>query len=153
MQKALSEMTQQEAHGGKKVVGDYLVAWANEKAEGLYFLRDGNLEWHEPEEENTHLEVAVCDARDGRFIPGLKVHATLLDKDGTQVGSHVQPFLWHSWLLHYGRNWKVPHAGPYTLRIHIEPAAFPRHDKVNGKRFAEPVEAEFTDIKLDLGQK
>ncbi len=46
---------------------------------------------------------------------------------------------------------KISSASCNTVRI--EPAAFPRHDKLNGKRFAEAVEAEFTNLKLELGQK
>ena len=29
-----------------------MVGYAVEKAEGMYMLRDGELQWHEPEEEN-----------------------------------------------------------------------------------------------------
>ena len=51
------------------------------------------------------LEVAVRDVADGRFIPGLTMYATLLDHNGVEIGTHQQPFLWHSWMYHYGRNW------------------------------------------------
>lgn len=153
LQDALQHMTQKEAHGGQKEAGDYIIAWANEKAEGMYMLRNGELVWEEPQAENTHLEVAVCSAADGRFIPGLVVHATLIDRHGNKIGMHQQPFLWHPWLYHYGRNWQVPDEGPYTLRVRVEPADFPRHDKKNGKLFGEPVEVEFQDIKLELGKK
>lgn len=153
LQEALKNMTQEEAHGGQQAVGDYVIAWANEKAEGMYMLRDGELHWEEPQAENTHLEVAVCNSADGRFIPALTVHATLIDQNGAEVGTHRQPFLWHPWLYHYGRNWQVPHEGPYTLRVLVEVPDFPRHDKTNGKRFAEPVEVEFSNVRLELGQK
>ena len=43
---------------------------------------------------------------------------------------------------HYGRNWKVPGDGEYTLRVHIEPPTFMRHDELNGRRFEEPVDVE-----------
>ena len=153
LQEALKHMTQKEAHGGQKEAGDYVIAWANEKAEGMYMLRDGQLEWQEPQGENTHLEVAVCSAADGRFIPGLTVHATLVDRNGKEVGTHRQEFLWHPWLYHYGRNWQVPDEGPYTLRVRVDTPDFPRHDKTNGKIFTEPVEVEFQDIRLELGKK
>lgn len=154
LQRALEHMTQQEAHdGAEKRAGDYLVGYAVEEAEGMYHLRDGALEWQEPQEENVHLEVSVRDAADGRFIPGLAVHATLVDEQGREVGTHRQPFLWHPWLYHYGRNWRVPGDGTYTLRVRIDVPDFPRHDKVNGRRYAEPVEVTFTDVAIKTGQK
>jgi hypothetical protein len=50
--------------------GNYLVAFVQENAEGMYELEDGRLVWREaPEEANAHLEIAVVDAADGRFVP------------------------------------------------------------------------------------
>jgi hypothetical protein len=69
------------------------------------------------------------------------------------VGSHIQPFIWHPWLYHYGRNWQVPEAGDYTLRIRIEAPIFHRHDQKNGRRFAEEIEVEFSNVKIETGQK
>ncbi len=70
-----------------------------------------------------------------------------------QRGTHDQPFLWHRWLYHYGRNWQVPHDGRYALRVRIEPASFPRHDRVNGRRYADPVVVEFDDVHIETGHK
>ena len=151
---ALRHMTEKEADdGGEQPAGDYLVGYAVEEAEGMYVMRDGRLEWQNPEEENLHLEVSVRDRADGRFVPGLTVTATLIDGDGKEVGSHRQPFLWHPWLYHYGRNWTVPGDGSYRLRVRIEPPDFPRHDKINGCRFAEPVQVEFERVAVETGQK
>lgn len=152
--RTLRHMTENEADdGGEQAAGDYLVGYAVEEAEGLYFMRDGELEWREPEQENVHVEVSVRDRADGRFVPGLTVHATLIDADGNEIGRHRQPFLWHPWLYHYGRNWTVPRDGAYSLRVRVEPPEFPRHDKINGRRFAEPVEVEFSDVAIKTGQK
>ena len=93
------------------------------------------------------------DAGDGRFLPGLTVHATLVDARGEEVGTHVQPFLWHPWLFHYGRNWKVPGDGDYTLRVRVEAPEYDRHDHENGCRFVEPAEVEFSGVKIRTGQK
>ena len=154
MQQALEHMIQKEADdGAEKRAGDYLVGYAVEEAEGMYHLHAGELQWHEPEEENVHVEVSVRDGADGRFVPGLTVYATLIDRAGRKVGTHQQPFLWHPWLYHYGRNWRVPGDGEYTLQVHIEPPTFHRHDKINGKRYVEPVEVEFTGVKIKTGQK
>lgn len=152
-QQALQNMTQEEARGQQQTQGDYIIAWASEKAEGMYIPRNGQLEWQEPTEENTHIEVAVCSSADGRFIPGLTVSATIIDREGNVIGTYQQPFLWHPWLYHYGRNWQVPDEGPYTLWIRVETPDFPRHDKTNGRRFTQPVEVKFPNIKLAIGRK
>jgi hypothetical protein len=138
--------------GGEQRAGDYLVGFAVEKAEGMYMFTNGELEWMEPGEENLHVEITVRDGGDGRFVPCLDVFATLIDAEGNEVGTHRQPMLWHPMLYHYGRNWKVPGGGEYTLRVRIEPPTFMRHDEVNGRRFAERVECEFTGVQVQTGQ-
>jgi hypothetical protein len=138
--------------GGQQRAGDYLVGYAVEKAEGMYHLVDGQLEWNEPEDENMHLEVIVRDGADGRLIPALDIRATLVSGDGDELGPFEMPFLWHPMIDHYGRNLEVPGDGEYTLRVHIDPPTFGRHDEVNGKRFAEPVDVEFPRVKVSTGQ-
>jgi hypothetical protein len=150
---AVQQMIQVEARGAEQRAGEYLVGYAVEHAEGMYHLEAGELRWHEPEAENVHVEVVVRDGADGRFVPGLTVLATLVDAAGVEVGTHRQPFIWHPWLYHYGRNWRVPGDGEYTLRVRIEAPDFMRHDKVNGKVFAEPAEVEFTNVMIKTGQK
>lgn len=152
---ALKLMTTKVADGGAtKRAGDYVVGYAIEKAEGMYFPSDGSFEWREPAQgENLHLEVVVCDAADGRFVPCVTVEATLVDGDGNDVGTHEQPLIWHPMLYHYGRNWQVPGDGQYTLRVHVEPPRFMRHDKTNGKRFMEPVDVEFAGVQVKTGRK
>ncbi len=152
-QEALKYMTTQVAHGSKKPAGDYIVGYAVEEAEGLYHVRDGQLQWIEPTDANAHIEVAVCDGADGRFIPSLTVYATLIQSNGKEIGTHQQPFLWHPTIYHYGRNWQVPGDGDYTLRIRIEPPTFSRHDKTNGLRYSQPVEVEFSGVKIKTGRK
>ncbi len=150
---ALEFMTGKVAQdGGQQRAGDYLVGYAVEKAEGMYQLVDGELVWREPEQENLHLEITVRDAADGRFVPQLTVHATLIAPDGQEVGTHRQPLLWHPMLYHYGRNWQVPADGRYGLRVRIDPPAFMRHDHINGVRFSEPVEATFDQVEVHTGQ-
>lgn len=81
-------------------------------------------------------------------MPGLQVWLTVLDADGNEIGVHRQKLLWHPWRYHYGRNWKLPGDGKYTFRVYIPAPDFPRHDQKNGKRFAESVWAEFTEVKI-----
>ena len=151
--KTLDYMMNQEAHGDEIAAGEYRIGYAVENAEGMWVMRDGKLTWQNPQQENAHIEVSVRDGADGRFVPALNVTATLIGADGKEVGTHQQPFLWHPWLYHYGRNWTLPRDGQYTLRIHIDPPTFSRHDKENGNRFAQPVEVEFQHVTIKTGQK
>lgn len=147
LERAFVEMAHNVAQrGDEKTAGHFLVGYAIEKPEGMYEVRNGKLEWQEPEEENIHIEISVRDGADGRFVPALDVELTVLDADGNEVGTHHQPFVWHPWLYHYGRNWQLPDDGEYTFRIKIGMPDFPRHDKENGKRYTEPVQVEFRGV-------
>ena len=152
---ALDHMVESVAHdGGSQPADQYLVAYAIEEAEGMYRWEDGELVWHPPaEDENLHVEIVVCDASDGRFIPGLTVTGTLIDPDGNEVGTHEHELLWHPMLYHYGRNWTVPSDGEYTLKVHIEPPQFMRHDEINGNRWTAPVDTAFDGVKVERGRE
>lgn len=150
---ALKEMINKEAHGEDRIVGDYRVGYAVEHAEGMYQLQDGELVWYPPREENAHIEISVRDASDGRFIPNLDVTLTVFDSEENEIGTHKQPFLWHPWLYHYGRNWILPGDGEYMLHVHIAAPEFMRHDKKNGLRYADSVQVEFEGVKVKVGQK
>lgn len=150
--RALEHMATEVAHtGGMRQVGDYLIGYAIEEAEGMYHFADRQLTWLNPGSENAHVEVAVCDAADGRFIPGLDVQVSLVGPSGQEIGPFPQPMLWHPMLYHYGRNWELPEDGEYTLRIHVEPPTFMRHDEINGRRFTEAVDVEFTGVPIERG--
>lgn len=151
---AADHMMNEEADDGQKqTAGDYVVGYAIEEAEGMYQWEGGELVWRNPTNENAHIEIVVADARDGRFVPGLVITLTLMDEEGTVIGSHPQPFLWHSWLYHYGRNWVVPGNGTYRMKISIRPPSFMRHDKANGSRYAKPIVVEFDNVHIKTGQK
>ncbi len=150
--RALRHMIEDIAHdGGEQPAGQYLIGYAIEEAEGMYAWEGSELVWHEPGDGNLHLEVSVRDASDGRFVPDVSVHATLVAPDGQEVGTHEQPLIWHPMLYHYGRNWQVPADGEYRLIVRVEPPMFLRHDEVNGCRFSEPVEADFQSISVRRG--
>ena len=55
-------------------------------------------------------------------------------------------------IYHYGRNWKVPADGTYTLKVRVDPPTFMRHDEVNGRRFEETVETVFKSVEVERGQ-
>lgn len=153
LQRALNAMTHMGEHSKPRLAGDYEIICVVEDAEGLYMPRDGRLVWQEPESENAHLEVCVRDAADGRFIPGLRVHATISDTNDNQVQSLELPFLWHPWLYHYGANIRVPGSGTYSIRVRVAAPDFPRHDKTNGHRYAEPVDITFHGVLIKTGKK
>jgi len=150
--KALEAMDE-ESGAVTQRAGDYLVAFVQENAEGMYELADGRLVWREAAEQaNVHLEIAVADAADGRFVPALDITLTVLDGD-RELFTTTMPFLWHPYLYHYGTNARVPGEGPYTVRVRIDPPAFMRHDPVNGKRYEQPVELVFADRRFTPGRK
>jgi len=152
--KSLKHMVKDVAdNGSTQHCGDVIVGFAQEKAEGLYQLQNGELVWEEPAaDQNCHFEVTVIDATDHRFIPCLDVTLTVTDADGKEIGSEKMPFLWHPGLYHYGRNWALPGDGKYDLRVDVAAPAFPRHDKVNGRRYAQPVQAHFSGVEVKTGR-
>jgi hypothetical protein len=154
-QQTLKNMTDKEAaDGGTKQADDYLVGYAVEEAEGMYYWnKEGYLVWHNPDKENAHVEITVTDKRDGRFIPYLDVSVSLRSSDGQEIGTHEQPFMWHSWLYHYGYNREVPSSGSYSLQATIQPPKFLRHDKQNGARYQKPVTVTLDNVKISTGQK
>ncbi|HEX6011500.1 MAG TPA: iron transporter [Geminicoccaceae bacterium] len=154
-QRSLAYMVEEVADsGGRRLVGDYIIAFAQERAEGMYQLKaEGQLEWMEPGDANCHLEVSVSDAADQRFVPALDIEATLIPAEGAPVGPFKVPFVWHPGLYHYGANVRVPGDGRYTLRIRAAPPTFMRHDRVNGRRYADTVEVEFKDVKIETGRE
>jgi hypothetical protein len=150
--KALAAMA---AEDGAAVLraGDYLVAFVNEEAEGMYGPVGEELDWHEAAPEaNVHLEVAVADAADGRFVPELPVYVEI-ERDGERVLATDLPFLWHPFLYHYGRNARIPDAGPYDVIVHIAAPSFMRHDPINGQRYSAPVTARFPNVRFANGRK
>lgn len=149
--KALRHMVELVAdRGGEKRAGDYVIAYALEKPEGLYHYQEGGLVWKEPQSENKHIEISLRDAADDRFVYGARVFVTLLDARGAQVARHEQHLLWHPWLPHYGRNWEVPGSGEYDIKVEVMPPKMPRHDKVNGRRYQEAVEVLFDKVPIEI---
>ncbi len=152
--RTLKHMLNDVAEGGGQMEhGDYLISFAFEEAEGMYAPKDGKLEWQPPGDVNIHIEVAVQDKADGRLIPGLAVDVTVIDDKGKEIGTHRMPLLWHPYLYHYGRNWKIPGDGTYSLRVRFPAPQFHRHDKKNGNRFAQGADVTFKNVKLETGKE
>lgn len=134
----------------KKTSGDYEISYRIGPAKGLYEFSAGNLEWKEPQEENAHVDLFVKDSGDGRFIPGLHIVATLLDRKGGRAASNHLPLVWDPEHIHYGSNVKVPESGEYMLQVHVYPATFPRTDKERGKRYIADTHVQFEGVRIDV---
>lgn len=140
--------------GEMQRAGDYLVGVATEEAEPLWHLLGGRLELKEPAAGmNAHLEVVVMDAADHRFVPELTVDVTVATPSGDEVGTYRLPFLWHPTMYHYGRSIHIEEGGEYDLTVSIAAPTFGRHDKTNGRRYAEPKSITFAGIRLEPGRK
>lgn len=133
----------------ERAIGDYLIGYSIQAAEGVYHLIDGELVWNSPTDENIHLVISVRDALDGRFLPSVTVHATLLDSEGREIDTRQQPFVWHPWLYDYGYgcNWKVPGSGKYMLRVQVAPNQ-PQADDAS----AAPVVITFRKVKITVNK-
>jgi uncharacterized protein involved in high-affinity Fe2+ transport len=149
--KALQAMDK-ESGADIQRAGDYEIAFVAEKAEGMWYQRDGQMHWMEPGAHNIHFEVAVRDAADGRFLPGLTVTISVWSEGGERIGVGELPFVWHPWLFHYGQNWRIPGDGKYRIQVRVDPPTFHRHDKQNGNRYSQPAQVEFVR-ELSTGQK
>jgi hypothetical protein len=110
---------------------------------------EGASAWADAEGANCRVDVVVCDAADGRFVPELWVAVTLIDSGGEEIGAFRQPFLWHPQLHRYTRNWTVSEPGKYRIRVRVEPPTFAR---VGGGRYLDPVEVEFQDVPIDYAR-
>jgi hypothetical protein len=149
---AVDYMATTVAHSGGHIrAGNYVVSYAVEEAEGFYEWADGAAHWRNPTTENAHIEIAVADGADGRFVPELTITVSVIAPDGSEVGTHPHSFMWHPMVYHYARDWELPTDGLYTLAVHIDPPTFMRHDEINGKRYLEPVDIVFENVDIALG--
>ena len=149
---ALDYMKEMDNHAEKEV-DDYIISLASEEAEGTYQLEGDKLKWNTPQEgKNTHLEIVVRDAKDKRFIPGLKIRGKVFDEDKNVIADTDFPLLWHPFLLHYGAFFHIPKSGKYTVEVQIPAPTFHRHDEIKGKRYEKDVKVEI-EIELETGRK
>jgi Fe2+ transport protein len=126
--------------------GDYLVAFSHHEPEGGYGLQGGRLQWRDAAPDATvRLEVAVADAADGRFVPGLTVHVAVA-RDGRTFAAKRLEFRWHPDLHRYAAEARLPGPGAYDVTVRIAAPEFTRHDRAAGRRYAEPVVLDFADV-------
>lgn len=136
---------------------NYIVTLACEEAEGMYRPEnDQDLTWQVPDKGmNKHLEIAVQDKYDGRFVPALDIHVKATSPtNGNVAYDDSLPFLWHPFLWHYGSNWQIDDDGStYDFVVTIAQPTFGRHDEQNGKRYPRAVTLEFGDFELESGRE
>lgn len=143
----------------QEVAGDYRLTLVCEDAEGAYVLEEitpGNpgLVWRSPLlKENQHIEIAVQDKEDLRFIPYLDVFCRLYNAENKLLGEKLQPFIWHPYLDHYGENWTLHGEGDYFVEVTVKKAKFPRHDETLGDRYKADVQIRFGPLHLIPGRR
>jgi hypothetical protein len=130
---------------GECRAGDYWITYLLDSPRRIYALAEGKPLWHEPEDADLYIGIAVRDATDGRFIPAMSVGITLIDGGGKVVGAGDQSLVWDSLAHQYGRNWHVEGEGPHSMRVRVEPPTRAPAPSAQGMR---PIEVEFSDLTL-----
>ena len=127
--------------------GDYLVAVSHDRPQGRYEAAGGGLTWREPAPDSTvRIEVAVADADDGRFVPGLTVYVAV-ERDGRTYAARQCAFHWYPDMHRYAADVRLP-AGVYDVTVRIGAPGFARQDRVAGQRYADPVVLRFDGVQL-----
>jgi uncharacterized protein involved in high-affinity Fe2+ transport len=138
-----------------KEVDGYIISIALKDADGMYWPdSDTTLTWLKPSEAmNKHLEIAVQDAADGRFVPGLRLRASVTSTGGDIMYEDDLPFLWHPFLWHYGSNFHLDGAGKYNFEVTIMQPQFGRHDQTEGRRYQHDTIVNFDKVQLRPGRQ
>ncbi len=127
--------------------GELRIAFTLTPAEGWWDKAAGDtLVWHEAPTRNAHLRIFVADPSDGRMVPGLTVHASLLDASGNEQ-SVPADFGWYPLLNAYGGNLMLDSDSSYTLRVTVE-AAPTQHGVWPEERLAHATVAEFPPVQV-----
>lgn len=153
LQKAFLYIIQKDFYGGYKIKDNYLIAFSLEFARNLTYPGDGTPQWQAIGQDNAHIGIAVHDEADLHFITGLSVTVTVLDHNEYLIGSYKHPLLHRPNFHHYGRNWKLPGDGLYTLRIRVETPPNMLRDEANRRIYSARVDVEFRNIAIKTGQK
>ena len=142
-----------DVSGSQVRSGDYKVAVVVQAARGTWEARNGHLSYDSPNGNIgpiAHLDVSIRDATTGRFIPGLKVRATILDSRRREIDTYLMPFTWHPWMNHYGLNVPVPGKGRYTVRIRADAPAFRRFGSNALKKFNKAVDVTVRNVRFNI---
>ncbi|MGN6566583.1 MAG: iron transporter [Flavipsychrobacter sp.] len=125
--------------------GEYKIAYAITPPEGWYEFSNNAVTWKEPAKDaKAHLYLFVLDGADGRIVPSLDIHTTILNSEGNVVDYKALPYTWIPMINGYGDNIKLTGNDDYTIKVKIQPPTFHRHDPYNGDRFTQLTEANIT---------
>jgi hypothetical protein len=127
--------------------GDYLIAVTHGRPQGRYEPAGAGLAWRAPAPDSTvRLEVAVADAVDGRFVPGLTVYVAVA-RGGRTYAAQQCGFHWYPDMHRYVAELRLQ-PGVYDVTVRIAAPGFPRHDREAGARYADPVLVRFDGVRL-----
>jgi uncharacterized protein involved in high-affinity Fe2+ transport len=150
----ITEMLRSADVSGSQVrSGDYKVAVVVQGARGAWEAHDGDLSYESPSANIgpvAHLDVSIRDAVTGRFVPGLKVRATILDSRKREIDTYSAPFMWHPWMNHYGLNVPVPGKGRYTVRVRADAPAFRRFGSTALRKFNKAVDVTVRNVRFNV---
>ncbi len=132
---------------GECRTGDYWISYLLDSPRRIYTSAEGKPVWHEPEDANLYVGIAVRDATDGRFLPAVSVGVTLIDERGRVVGEGEHSLVWDPLAHQYGRNWHVQSEGPHSMRVRVEP---PTRAQAATEQVMRPTEVEFSELNLTL---
>jgi hypothetical protein len=104
---------------------------------------DGRMAQDAAQPGTVHLRAFVADASDGRFVPGLSVHARFFDRAGESLGAYDLPFGLYPLTDAYGANVTVP-PDAAGLAIYLDTLTAVRDGDTDGEeRFGRPLRAQF----------
>lgn len=130
---------------GDTHAGALRIAFTITPAEGWWDKAgEGKLAWHEAPAGNVQLRIFVVDLADGRLIPSLNLHATLIDANGNEQ-SVPADFGWYPLINAYGGNVPIAADSSYTLRVTVD-GPLPRHPF--GERSSHAAIAEFAPVPI-----
>ena len=143
MDRPLRDLARRTDVSGSQIrSGDYEVAVVVQRARGYWEARDGKLRYRRADNNVgpiAHIDVSIRDATTGRFLPDLKVRATVLNSRNKEIDTYVLPFMWHPWMNHYGLDVAEPGPGRYAIRVRAEPPAFRRYGSTALRKFNQPI--------------
>lgn len=126
--------------------GEWTINLITEAAEPWHVVKsDGSSTFREPAEgETNHIEIIPVETATGRIVPDVPVSVDVVDDTGASVQKLDLNFYW-STFEHYARNFSIPKAGHYTLKVTVGVPTFPRH----GSRDDRPAMSKGASVEFD----
>jgi Fe2+ transport protein len=142
-----------DASGSQVRSGDYKVAVVVQQDRGYWEARNGKLSYVNPDSSvgpTVHIDVIVRDATTGRFVPGLRLRATILNSRKKEIDTYTLPFMWHPWMNHYGLTVPTPGKGRYTIRVRAEAPDFRRYGNTALKKFNRAIDVSVRGVRMRM---